>query len=228
MATDEYALIPTERYKRMWRATQAVERGAGGVPTGENQPLDEGIIFRNDSGEEIPPYAIMQVIGTAEDAGRNYLLVDKPLLWTGALTGPFLFNNQWAVATGEFGTAQDGPIFRCIKDSTSLSIGVRIGPVNNQWTVGKGCLYSFIGNDDVATDCIRVIGDSTPLLGAAPVGGIASGASGTVTVRVPSATTWSAGSVTYTAWNDAPTAISGSARVMIMPINAKWVAVELC
>lgn len=228
MATDEFALIPTERYKRMWRATQAVERGAGGVPAGDDRPLDEGIIFRNDSGEEIPPYAIMQVIGTVEDAGRNYLLVDKPLIWTGTLTGPFLFNNQWAVAASEFGTAQDGPVFRCIKDSTSLSIDMRIGPVDAQWTVGKGCLYKYIGPDDVATDCIRVIADSTPLLGSTDGSGITAGGSGTVTVRVPSATTWSVGSVTYTAWNDAPTSIGANARVMIFPLNAKWHAVELC
>ncbi len=224
---DDISIFSPSAGKRMWQATLAVERSSGFVPGVGGDPSTEFIKFRNDSGEELPAYAIMQATGTVEDGGQNYLTVDKPLLWTAALVGPFFFNGPRSVADGEFGTAQCGPIFRVIKDSTTLSVGMRIGPVNNQWTVGKGCLYSYIGTDDVATDCIRVVSNEAPLLAHTSTS-IPAGGSGTVVVRVPSSTIWSAGTVSYDARNDSATAILADRRVIIFPIDAKWHAVEIC
>lgn len=217
--------VPTA--KRVTAATRWVE--AHGSPNTDRTVVltQSGILFRNDSGHTIPAYGCFQATGTVEDQNNNYVTAVRPISWTGAVVGPFFFNGPYEVINGEYGNAQVGPIFRAIKDSTTLSVGMRIGPVAGAFTVGKGCLYSYIGEDDVATDCIKIMSNETPLL-ATTNGVIAAGGSGIVTVRVPSAGGWSAGSVTYTARNDATTDILGGARVMIFPVDAKWHAVGIC
>jgi len=59
-------------------------------------------------------------------------------------------------------------------------------------------------------------------------GGIAANSSGTVTAKQPASGNWTSGSVTYTAWNPTSVAVSSNAVVMIFPVDAKWVAVEVC
>ena len=107
-------------------------------------------------------------------------------------------------------------------------MGTRIGPNASSFEVGKGCLFTNCGADDIEEDVIRVIACETPLLAVAGAGGIAANSSGTVTAKVPTSTGWAAGSVTYTAYNISATAISNNANVLIFPVDAKWVAVEVC
>jgi hypothetical protein len=184
-------------------------------------------LFRNDSGHTIPAYGCFQASGTVEDGDQNYITAVRPISWTGAVVGPFFFNGPYEVLDGEYGNAQLGPVFRAIKDGTTLSVGMRLGPASGSFEMGKGCLYSYIGEDDVETDCIRIISNETPLLAQSSTIIPANG-SGTVTVRVPSSGGWSAGTVTYSARNDSATDIQSDKRVMIFPVDAKWHAVEIC
>lgn len=213
--------------RRVADATRKVERMVDRAPIDRTYNLPAPLIFRNDSGYEIPPYGCVQVTGTTEIGGQNYLLAGRPIIWTSAVVGPFFFNSPWAVPDGEYGNFQPGPIYRAISDGTSISVGVRIGPVASSFEVGKGCLYSYLGPDDVATNCIRIISNETNLLAVAG-SGIPANGSGTVTAKIPTSGDWIGGSVTYTARNPSGTAIPSSALVICMPENAKWVAVEIC
>lgn len=168
----------------------------------------------------------MQISGCVEEGYGNYVTVVRPFTYSVVMT-PFLFNNDRAVPDGEFGTAQCGPIYRAIKDASTLTAGVRMSPSASAFTMTKGSIYVYLGADDVATDCIRIMRCETSILAVA-TSGIAGNSSGTVTARLPTAGGWTAGSVTYTAYNDSSTAIPSSAKVVCIPIDARWHAVEIC
>ena len=95
---------------------------------------------------------------------------------------------------------------------------------------GDACTVDTDGDgidDDIDTDIIKVERCETPLLAVA-TSGISANSSGTVTAKQPASGNWTAGSVTYTAWNPTGVAISSSALCLIYPVDAKWVALELC
>jgi hypothetical protein len=102
-----------------------------------------------------------------------------------------------------------------------------MGPKASSFDLSKGCLFTFIGNDEQEVDLIKVIACETPLLAVA-TSGISANSSGTVTAKAPASGNWTAGSVTYTAWNPTGVAIGSAATVLLFPVDAKWLAVELC
>lgn len=227
MPDRQIGVFDPSQSRRVWDATLRVERMREAGPSPGVINLPAPIVFRNDSGHEIPPYGCFQVAGTEEIGSSNYLLAVRPIQWTGAAVGPFFFNSPRAVPDGDYGNCQAGPVYRTISDGTSLTVGMRIGPVDSSFEVGKGCLYKYLGPDDVATDCIRIVSDETSLLAVAG-SGIPSNGSGTVTAKLPASGDWTAGSVTYTARNPSSTAIPSNALVMCFPVDAKWAAVEIC
>lgn len=227
MSDRQFGVFDPPQQRRVWDATLRVERMRESGPTPGVVNLPAPIVFRNDSGYEIPPYGCAQVTGTLEIGGQNYLLAGRPIIWTSAVVGPFFFNGPRAVPDGDYGNFQPGPIYRAIGDGTTLAVNTRIGPVDASFDVGKGCLYSVLGPDDLVADCIRIISNETSILAVAG-SGIPANGSGTVTVRLPNSGGWTSGSVTYTAYNDSSTAIPSAAKVICMPIDARWHAVEIC
>ena len=226
MATEIGYFTPSQA-DRVWRNALAFEKLAA-VGAKTDRPITPTpISFVNKSGATIPPYGCIQITGTEETGGRNYLQVKRPFDYAGVM-GPFLINGDREVIADDFGTAQWGPIYRVKTDGTTLAVGTRIGPNASSFEVGKGCLFTNCGADDIEEDVIRVIACETPLLAVAGAGGIAANSSGTVTAKVPASTGWAAGSVTYTAWAPTSTPIAANATVMIFPIDARWVAVEVC
>ena len=213
--------------KRIWEAVQAFER-SGTASRGAFLPYTPTpIYFVNKSTETIPPYGCTQMIGASELDGTTYIEVDRPFDYTDSVMGPFLLNGPGECLPDEIGTAQWGPVFRARKDSSNYDTGTRMGPVASSFDLAKGCLFTFIGNDDQETDLIKVIACETPLLAIA-TNGIGANTSGTVTAKAPSSGNWAAGSVTYTAWNPTGVAIASAALCVLFPIDAKWVALELC
>lgn len=106
----------------------------------------------NDSGAEIPAYAIMQGVATREYGGRNYIDVKKPADNYGA-AGSFIFNGPRAIAIGERGVANEGPIAR-IKFTGSITAGSRYSPTVSQWyaTADAGGPLCCLGADDLGND----------------------------------------------------------------------------
>lgn len=213
---------------RVWKATLALERGKGGNTATERPNTPSPIYFKNQSSHVIPAYGCMQMVGTEEIGGSNYLLVDRPFDYSDSVMGPFLLNGPSEVEAGGLGTAQWGPIYRAASDGGTYTVGTRMGPTADSFEVAKGCLFTYLGDDDVVEDCIRLIACETPILAVAGGSGIAGNSSGTVTAKQPASGNWTAGSVTYTAWAPTAAAISANATVMIFPVDAKWVAIEVC
>lgn len=168
MALEEIGVFTPRDAARVWQATLAMERTSP-FRSGEFIDTSEPIQFRNDSGETIPPYACVQITGTVETAGRNIFTADKPLNTSTALVDQFVFNNEYEVPNGELGTSQSGHVKRGIK-SSALTLGARIGPLDNNWKLGKGAFWTYIGNDDVATDCIRLKENDSLILAIATTG----------------------------------------------------------
>jgi hypothetical protein len=217
-----------DQAKRVWESTKWVERQGSTRPQGLDRPTPAGIYFRNDSGHTVPGYGCVQVTGTVEIGGQNYFTVVRPISWTAAVVGPFLFNGPNEVLDGELGTAQNGPVYRAINSTDdTLAVGMRIGPATSSFEMRKGCLYSYLGADAVIDDCIKLISNETPIIAVAG-SGIAANGSGTVTKKDPSSGDWVAGTETYTARNLSATAITVGANVKCFPVDAKWSAVEIC
>lgn len=164
MDRSQYAVFPIAVAKEMLSAFRRLQ--ASGLLTrdvGEalikRVPLqnETPVFFRNDSGEEVPSYACMQVIGTVEDGGQNYVLIDKPAD-TDATAGEYLFNGHYAVAEDEFGTAQGGRLVRGRKYSGTATAGDNWSPKVAEWTIEAATDGRFVmaGDDDIDTDVARV------------------------------------------------------------------------
>jgi hypothetical protein len=214
--------------KRIRDNSFAWERERAAKPVEIRQSTPDPIYFYNASTETIPAYGCIQKVGVETIDGQSVVKVDRPIDYTASVMGPFLLNGPAEVAGKGLGTAQWGPIFRAKKDSSTYSTGTRMGPKASAFELEKGCLFTFIGNDEQSDDLIKVIACETPLLAIVGASGIAGNSSGTVTAKQPASGNWTAGSVTYTAWAPTATAIAAAATVMIFPIDAKWVAVEVC
>jgi hypothetical protein len=131
--------------------------GLVGPPSDRGQqrfPPQAPIYVRNDSGVEIPAFACLQTTGTVEYGGQNYITVDKPSDTDGT-SGGYLFNGQAPIEIGGYGIAHDGPVVRMICGDTIAS-GDSLTPIVNDWEVEAGDgPFVAIGEDDIATNCVR-------------------------------------------------------------------------
>jgi hypothetical protein len=224
----EVGYFTPRQAERVWEATKAFEKGTKGRASDEKPITPTPISFVNKGTTAIPAYGCIQIVGTEEIGGRNYLQVTRPFDYSQSVMGPFLLNGPNEVDADDFGTAQWGPIYRAISDGSAYTTGTRFGPLPDAYTVGKGSVFTYLGEDDVETDCVRLIACETPLLAIAGSGGIPANSSAEVTAKQPALGNWTSGSVTYTAWAPTATPIPANATVMIFPVDAKWVAVEIC
>lgn len=176
----------------------------------------------------IPALGVMQMVGTEKIDNQVFLKVDRPFDYSDSVLGQFLINEASDILPGEIGMAQFGPVYRAKSDGGTYSIGTRLGPTASAYTLSKGPAFTYLGDDDVDEDIVRIIACETPLLAIAGSSGIAANSSGQVTAKAASSGDWTAGTVTYTAWNPTGVAISSNALCLIYPVDAKWVALELC
>jgi hypothetical protein len=223
----EIGAYTPKQAKRIWESVQAFERMGSTAPSTAIPYTPTPIYFVNRSTAKIPGYGCMQMVGASDIDGTTYIEVKRPFEYASSVMGPFLLNGPGECLQDEIGTAQWGPIFRARKDSATYSTGTRMGPVDASFDLSKGCLFTFIGDDEQEDDLIKVIACETPLLAVAG-SGIGANTSGTVTAKAPASGNWTAGTITYTAWNPTGVAIASAANVLLFPVDAKWLAVELC
>ena len=146
-----------------WFREQTPDVNNGGK---KNPIFEEGsIFFKNDSGEEIPPFACMIVTGTETVDGITYLICNKP---TDADAGEYVFNNQKSVAIGSTGAIQSGPVIY-VKTDTDLVDDIVdaaiCGPVVDEWFVARGGPFYVAGLDtEMGKDIARVILSQTRYL----------------------------------------------------------------
>lgn len=223
---DEYGIFTPEQCERIWKATKGFERLTDVSQDAFVPIADPPIYVRNDSGEVIPPYSIMQVSGTAED-GKNYIKVIKPINTATANTDRFLFSGPREIGIDEFSIAQSGPVYRVKKDATTFVAGIRVGPVNGQWTIGKGSMFSYLGDDAIGTDVVRIDQNESLQLAVATSGvpGRTGTTLGSATVAAKHLTISGANRViadsgrTYTAYNLAATAVAAGAYILTLRLG---------
>jgi hypothetical protein len=223
----EIGVYTPKQAKRIWESVQAFERMGSTAPSMAIPYTPTPIYFVNRSTETIPAYGCVQMVGSSEIDGTTYIEVKRPFEYANSVMGPFLLNGPGECLQDEIGTAQWGPIFRAKKDSATYTTGTRMGPVESSFDLSKGCLFTYIGDDEQEDDLIKVIACEAPLLAVAG-SGIGANSSGTVTAKAPASGNWTAGTITYTAWNPTGVAIASAANVLLFPVDAKWLAVELC
>lgn len=222
MERKRIAAFTPEQAARTWEATEAYERMLGGSAPGlDYLPGERGILFRNGSGEEIPPYGLMHITGTVDDK-FNYVTVTKPSS-SNLVRSKLLVNGPEPVADGREGTAQSGPVFRIIHDAAiSYLPGDRVGYKDDSFLAGLGPTFLVLGEDDLEDDMLRVVLDDSTLFGVA-AGTITSSMAGNVTVSSPFAP------VTRT--HKAKTfsgAINSGVPVKLFTVLGEWIALEVC
>ena len=121
-----------------------------------NAPPNTPIYFRNDSGEEVPPYACMQVTGTVDSNGQNFFTIDKPADEDGT-SGAYLFNLHRPVAIDEFGIGDAGVEARALSGG-SLNPSDRASASTGSWEVKQANGGPFIcgGDDDIGENVVRL------------------------------------------------------------------------
>lgn len=118
---------------------------------------EDGILFRNDSEETIPPYGLMQVTGLEELAGRTYHVVDQ---YDEDVFGGFLFNGHREVEKGDTGFAQRHEPFIAAGDGSTVTAGHLWGAESGEWTIApNGGPWLVTGENDIASDAVMVSRD---------------------------------------------------------------------
>ena len=230
------AFTPEQRAKTL-AAVELLNRSGFALQAGQKKPLQEWreppIFCQNVSGEEIPAYACVQATGTVEAGGINYLEVDKPADAVGD-AGPYFFNGPSAIEIDGYGMIFDGPLVRALGDGTSATAGDAWGPAASSWEVAPASngLFIAVGNDDVATDVVRLMVQQnfpsaaiayTGVSGVPARSGTTAG-SATVTLYKLVGATLTSTSVTVTAYNLSTTAVAGSAYIQVKReyLTGKW------
>ena len=129
-------------------------------------PPQAPIYVRNDSGEEIPPFACLQTNGAVDAGGQNYIKVVKPVDDTGT-AGRYLFNSIAPIEIGGYGVAYAGPLVRMLTDGSAITCGDSWQPDVGQWSVTTGgSLFTAAGADDIDTNVMRAFIGSSGAQGA--------------------------------------------------------------
>jgi hypothetical protein len=118
-----YALGPkaAQWVAETYLARQGTEN-AGAMPMFEDSP-EPRLLFRNNSGFEVPPFGVVRVTGYVEANGRLMLTAVRP----SSTVGWFLVNNGTPVADGKVGVAQRGQIVRVAYTGTDPTVGMSVG-----------------------------------------------------------------------------------------------------
>ena len=146
------ALTAAQRDALLGRLAQS--RDIKAPKDSNHQNSSAPIYFQNQSGMEVPPYACMQVVGTTESGGQNYLLIEQPADGDGT-NGWYVFNGHCRVADGDKGLCHDGVLVRSLTEG-SPAAGDKVSPQANSWYVKEGSLFPVAGADDIAAGVYRI------------------------------------------------------------------------
>ncbi len=214
-----------DQKKRVWAATRKVELLPSESRTDSINPVQNTIYFRNDSAQTVPPYGLMQATGTVEVTGSfNYVKVKRPIDST-LMRCPLLINGPREVLTNEYGSAQVGPVFRLLHDGAhTYQPGDRLGSLTATFTATYGALYAVIGADDIDTNIVRVMFDTSSMYGKTKAAALVVGTPANVYV-------WdAAGTLTgkeYLAETKGAT-IPAATDILLISLYGRWFASRIC
>ena len=183
------------------------------------------IFVRNDSGMTIPPYSFMQMTGTVNVTDSFcYVKVDQPIDST-ILRCPLLFNGMYEIANGEYGVAQNGPVFS-LKCKTIPVLGDRMGPTTGEWLGFLGSMYAVIGEDTTAIeeDVYKVMFDTSAWRGKTKSGGLTVGTPALVKVYKTDGTLSTTEYIAETSGSN----IGADAEILLTSQYGRWYALRTC
>lgn len=108
-----------------------------------------GILVRNDSGDEIPPFAVMRRTGTTRVNGRKVVLVDQP---DSTIKRAYLVNSPLKIREDGYGWSatlkESGGLVLVSSNPTLDDI---YGAQNGSWELAEDPLGSFLMEGTVMT-----------------------------------------------------------------------------
>ena len=98
--------------------------------------------YRNDSGEIVPPYALLRVTGVATVNGQTMHTVAKPNASTTHLV--WAFNDGASVAVDGIGLLTfDSPAVAKVNTGVVPTAGAKYGPSSGQWYIVASASATF-------------------------------------------------------------------------------------
>jgi hypothetical protein len=163
MATpSEFAAFTPEQARAIWQIVQKAMAADSMRNTRKITPIDEPsphrVRFKNDSGEEIPSFACMQVMGTVQENNTTFVLVDKP----SDICGEYLFNSPYPVEADGYGWGYAFGQVRMRGTASTFDACTRYAPAADSWEVAEGPgPFIVYGIDDVLDNVVRgrIVGD---------------------------------------------------------------------
>lgn len=208
-----------EMMRRIISATKRSESQSTEADPSRSKYDPDFVNVRNISAFEIPGFGLMQMSVADNVEGRKIVDVTRPFSQT-LPSSIFLVNGPFPIPAGDFGYAQEGPIYSVKRAAGSFPVGTRIGWKADSFDATFGCLLNVVGTDDITENIVRAMADFSMLLG-------------TVTTAIP-ANMAGAGEVLTTnpaTTHKAKTKKTGIAvgkEVLIWPCVGEWIAAEVC
>ena len=219
------SVFTTDQKQRIWKATQAFERTDSSKPREAlGQTQESPIFFRNDSAQTIPPFGLMQTVTTLDVSGSYNLILAKRPVDSTLLRCPLLINSEREVLANEYGVAQPGPVFRLLHNGTAYVAGDRLGPLTATFTATYGSMYAVLGADDIDTNIVRVMFDTSCMYGKTKAVSLVAGAPANVYVYD------AAGTLTTKEYlaETKGTTIPANTDILLLSTFGRWFASRIC
>jgi len=203
------------------------------VPPRGNQKVrsvEDRFRFRNDSGETIPPYAIMRNTGMElDDDGNLVYVMNKPV--TSEWKLPWYVNLGVEVEDDDYGWCATfrSEVGQGYYLSGTIVVGESWGPRGGQWNLERYYPgFQIVGNE--ADGLVYVVQREPRILLAQSDSGGVTARSGTtlgsdngVTVYYKNGATIGATNFVITAYNESATAVVGSTYLQLVYVQGDWV-----
>ena len=187
-------------------------------------PADEvsWIVYRNDSGETVPPFGLLRLTGTAQVLNQHIVTATKP---DSVFCRYYAVNGPASVSNGKMGECTLTPLAIVRTESVS-SAGITYGAKSGQWGLEPNRPGFFsIGLRTITRGLylVRAIQEPVCVLTGKTDAGIAADASGTVSVHFQSSGSPSEYDITaFLNWMHGSQLISANKQVLVQWVDGRW------
>lgn len=137
--------------------------GAPNSPTGAMRWLP----YRNDSGEEIPAFAVLRITGVTERNGQALLTVAKP---NSTAYAQYAINGSTVVPANGYGRLTfDTPAVALYDSGLSPSVGDLLGPEDGEWALTTGGNFMALGGTAGSGSLSRLFVQATTTSSTRPI-----------------------------------------------------------
>ena len=187
----------------------------------------EGIIIKNNSGEEMPPYGIGRVSAVDDTGTVLFWQVEKPSATFARLHA---VNSSVAIAAGELGLGTYGPYTEVLYDDADGTPGTgdSYGAKSGQWSIVKDRPgFTILGKNTLqASNTVKVIQEPITVLTGRADGNITFDSTGTVDIHFATSNVASEYEVTASLkWMHNDESITSGKEVLLNWVDGVWLIV---